>query len=236
MLPAASLYELTRLLAHEGAAPHAAARRLASELCLRHLPTHDGSERAPLQGSLRGGVAVPPPELVTQLETRAAFDLLESAPGLIHQHTLRRALAAPSLGDSPLAAHQASPRAAPPTSPAHPPPAHHPPPTTTSTTTTTHSLATPSNIHSGAHLPLHALPCPLRQVGTLLQLVGVDERGFISLEAFNASLSVLPAMADGAPPPGRLARCLSLFRRKKGRLQYQEQPSASPASEFSGDG
>jgi hydroxyacylglutathione hydrolase len=54
MLPAASLYELTRLLSHEGEAAHAAARRLASELCLRHLPTHDGGERAPLQGSLRG--------------------------------------------------------------------------------------------------------------------------------------------------------------------------------------
>ena len=112
MLPAASLYELTRLLSHEGEAPHAAARRLASELCLRHLPTHDGSERAPLQGSLRGSVTPPAPELVTQLETHASFELLESAPGLVHQHTLRRALLAPSLGDSPLAAHQASSRAA----------------------------------------------------------------------------------------------------------------------------
>ena len=126
MLPAAELYLLAMRLQHEGDAAHAEARRIASELCLRHLPTHDGRERAPLQGALRGSVAPPPPELVTQLETRAAFELLESAPGLVRQYTLRRALLAPSLSHRPLAAHQARPRQAHP----HPPtPAPTPTPT-----------------------------------------------------------------------------------------------------------
>ena len=221
MLPAASLYELTRLLSHEGEAAHAAARRLASELCLRHLPAHDGGERAPLQGSLRGRVLPPPPELVTQLETRASFELLESAPGLVHQCTLRRALLAPSLGDSPLAAHQATPPLTP-------------------TSTHPHPLTpTPLPLPAAFTLPYPSAPPPLlllRQVSALLHRVGVDERGLVSLERFNQRLSVLPAMSDGAPPPSRCSRCVSLFRRsQKGRLQYQEQAGTSPASDFSGD-
>ena len=73
-------------------------------------------------------------------------------------------------------------------------------------------------------------------MSALLHHVGVDERGLVSLERFNQRLSVLPAMSDGAPPPSRCSRCVSLFRRgKKGRLQYQEQAGTSPASDFSGD-
>ena len=73
-------------------------------------------------------------------------------------------------------------------------------------------------------------------MGALLQHVGVDEHGLVSLERFNQRLSVLPAMSDPAPPPSKCSRCVSLFRRGKGkRLQYQEQPGTSPASDFSGD-
>ena len=100
------------------------------------------------------------------METKAAFELLETAPGLLHQHTLRRALVCASLGERPLLPHQ---------------------------------------------------------VDALQRQVGVDERGFVSLERFNVRLSVLPAMTE-APAPGRCARCLRCLRGgKKERLaQYQE--------------
>ena len=76
-----------------------------------------------------------------------------------------------------------------------------------------------------------AARCPA-QVSALLQRVGVDERGLVSLDRFNARLNVLPALAD-APQPGRLSRCCSLFRRgKKEQLaQYQEQAVLDSASE-----
>jgi len=119
MVPAAALHELSRLLmhadsgtctpgAHAGALPMA--RRLASELRHRHLPSAHGHERAPLAGTLRGGFGAPPSssqsELVTQVETQQAFELLEAVPGQLHQHTLRRALMCTALVDAPLSPQQ----------------------------------------------------------------------------------------------------------------------------------